>query len=86
MKTKIILLLFVFFTMISFSQEEVEYKNKGSLGGRAYGRGNGVSLMYDRELNSYFSVGAGIELYFIGRGKRGVVLPFSIFDFHLKKP
>ena len=84
MKIKLLLILFVLFSVLGFSQNEVEYKNKGNLGWAYYGRGNGVSLMYDRELNPYFSIGVGVELYFIDEEKEGSY--FSIFDFHLKEP
>jgi|TARA_B100001059_G_C17740133_1_gene531162 hypothetical protein len=48
------------------NQEEFEKgKNKISLGWAYYGRGNGVSAIYDREFFEFFSQGIGIEEYFI---------------------
>ena len=44
---------------------EQDRLNKFNIGWAYYGRGNGVSFVYDRELSELFSVGLGSEFYFI---------------------
>lgn len=48
-----------------------------------YGRGNGISLMYDHGFNDWLSVGAGVEFYFEERERETSF--FGIVDFHLQK-
>ena len=62
---------------------EQERLNKFNIGWAYYGRGNGVSFVYDRELSELFSVGLGSEFYFIDEERE-----FSYFvvgDLHLKE-
>ena len=62
---------------------EQELLNKFNIGWAYYGRGNGVSFVYDRELSELFSVGLGSEFYFIDEERE-----FSYFvvgDLHLKE-
>ena len=80
MKETIIIFCILFFSFTSFSQESInessdfseqeieendEYKNRFSLGWAYYGRGNGVSAIYDREFFEFFSQGIGVEEYFV---------------------
>lgn len=63
--------------------DEQERLNKFNIGWAYYGRGNGVSFVYDRELSELFSVGLGSEFYFIDEERE-----FSYFvvgDLHLKE-
>lgn len=62
---------------------EQDRLNKFNIGWAYYGRGNGVSFVYDRELSELFSVGLGSEFYFIDEERE-----FSYFvvgDLHLKE-
>lgn len=45
-------------------EELSENLNKISLGWAYYGRGNGISIIYDREIFEFWSQGIGIEEYF----------------------
>ena len=80
MKETIIIFCILFFSFTSFSQESTnessnfseqeieenaEYKNRLSIGWAYYGRGNGVSAIYDRELFGFISQGIGVEEYFV---------------------
>ena len=80
MKETIIIFCILFFSFTSFSQESInessdfaeqeieendEYKNRFSLGWAYYGRGNGVSAIYDREFFEFFYQGIGVEEYFV---------------------
>ena len=79
MKETIIIFCILFFSFTSFSQESInessdfaeqeieenaEYKNRLSIGWAYYGRGNGVSAIYDREFFGFISQGIGVEEYF----------------------
>ena len=80
---------------IAFSQEDKrgsfeekreyikEYKNKINVGWAYYGRGNGLSLSYDREISEFISAGIGLEEYVIEEDVETSV--FLLMDFHLEK-
>ncbi|HSR61092.1 MAG TPA: hypothetical protein VLL47_10070 [Robiginitalea sp.] len=48
-----------------------------------YGRGNGLSILYDHGFSDWFSAGAGVELYFIESERETSF--FGIMDFHLQQ-
>ena len=60
---------------------EQERLNKFNIGWAYYGRGNGVSFVYDRELSELLSVGLGSEFYFIDEGRDFLI---CVGDLHLK--
>tara|TARA_B100000497_G_scaffold122297_1_gene153202 strand:- start:363 stop:830 length:468 start_codon:yes stop_codon:yes gene_type:complete len=79
LKQTLIIFCILFFSFTSFSQESInessnfseqeieendEYKNRLSIGWAYYGRGNGVSAIYDREFFGFISQGIGVEEYF----------------------
>ena len=79
MKQTLIIFCILFFSFTSFSQESInessnfseqeieendEYKNRLSIGWAYYGRGNGISAIYDREFFGFISQGIGVEEYF----------------------
>ena len=81
------ILLFLVFSFNMFSQnelnEDIESKNRFNVGWAYYGRGNGISVVYDRELNSTFSAGLGLEFYFIDEKLESSY--FLVGDIHLKE-
>lgn len=79
MKKILLLLTILSISFTSFSQESInessdfveqeieenaEYKNRLSIGWAYYGRGNGISAIYDREFFGFISQGIGVEEYF----------------------
>jgi len=94
---KKLLIFLIFMPLIVFSQksevlEDVEFnpgffddskENRLNLGWAYYGRGNGISLTYDRELSNLFSAGIGFEEYF--SEEETEMSYFIITDFHLSE-
>ena len=86
MKKLLLILLLIPFTVFSQNpevDEEAPKENRLSLGWAYYGRGNGVSVTYDRELSNLFSAGVGFEEYF--SGEEAEMSYYVITDFHLSK-
>lgn len=80
---------------VAYSQEEkreiaeekreyiTDYKNKINVGWAYYGRGNGLSLSFDREFSELISAGIGLEEYVIDEDIETSL--YLLMDFHLEK-
>ncbi len=81
----VICLLFLAGSSTAFGQDAYGEKGENRLNTAwaYYGRGNGISLMYDHGFNSWFSAGAGVEFYFIETERETSF--FGILDFHLQE-
>ncbi len=85
---KKLLLILLFIPLVSIGQEiesdeENTLENRINLGWAYYGRGNGISLTYDREFSSFVSAGIGLEEYF--SDDEIELSYFIVTDFHLSK-
>lgn len=63
--------------------DEKELNNRISVGWAYYGRGNGTSIIIDREFSEIISQGVGFEEYFIDEELESSF--FLVTDFHLEK-
>lgn len=78
--------LVLLFTGMQNLQAQSAFEGKGenriNVAWAYYGRGNGLSLMYDHGFSELLSAGAGTEVYFL-EGESDVSF-FGILDLHLK--
>lgn len=71
------------FLALGQSSYEGKGENRINVAWAYYGRGDGLSLVYDHGFSNLFSAGAGMELYVI-EGERETSF-FGIVDLHLKE-
>ncbi|MCJ7468433.1 MAG: hypothetical protein MUO53_17270 [Maribacter sp.] len=85
--TRLLVLVLLFFMGSFLALGQSSYEGKGenriNVAWAYYGRGDGLSLVYDHGFSNLFSAGAGMELYVI-EGERETSF-FGIVDLHLKE-
>lgn len=65
------------------SAYEGKGENRLNVAWAFYGRGNGLSMIYDHGFNDWFSAGVGAEVYVIE--DESEFSYFGVVDFHLKE-
>lgn len=87
LKVRIFSICLLCFTGVSATFGQEAYGGKGENRINAawayYGRGNGLSLLYDHGFSDLISAGAGVEVY-VMEGERETSI-FGLVDFHLQK-